>query len=283
MRSFCISTRLPGRRWRRASRRSLSMPRSASWSGISRTTGVNGSRPGGRWRSAVTISRTRISGTRSRTACTTSGPATRGWSRSVSATTRARSRSTRSARGGSTSAAGAIPRRAARRSPLMAAAATRAAPACGRPSCRSSPNEIGIPIRVCHFPPGTSKWNKIEHRMFSYVSLNWRGRPLESLEVIIDLWPHCDGLNWPHLSVRWAADCSSFVELEREAPEGMGSRVEQFEQIRRDRDREGPRSGVGGPAWVHRRTVSRRWRRRCRRRRARRWAGRRRSWGRIGR
>jgi hypothetical protein len=48
-------------------------------------------------------------------------------------------------------------------------------------------NEIGIPIRVCHFPPGTSKWNKIEHRLFSYVSLNWRGRPLESLEVIIDL------------------------------------------------------------------------------------------------
>ena len=48
-------------------------------------------------------------------------------------------------------------------------------------------NEIGIPIRVCHFPPGTSKWNKIEHRMFSFVSLNWRGRPLETLEVIIDL------------------------------------------------------------------------------------------------
>jgi hypothetical protein len=48
-------------------------------------------------------------------------------------------------------------------------------------------NEIGIPIRVCHFPPGTSKWNKIEHRMFSYVSLNWRGRPLESLQLIIDL------------------------------------------------------------------------------------------------
>jgi hypothetical protein len=48
-------------------------------------------------------------------------------------------------------------------------------------------NELGIPIRVCHFPPGTSKWNKIEHRLFSYVSLNWRGRPLESLQVIIDL------------------------------------------------------------------------------------------------
>jgi hypothetical protein len=48
-------------------------------------------------------------------------------------------------------------------------------------------NELGIAIRVCHFPPGTSKWNKIEHRVFSYVSLNWRGRPLESLQVIIDL------------------------------------------------------------------------------------------------
>jgi hypothetical protein len=48
-------------------------------------------------------------------------------------------------------------------------------------------NELAIPIRVCHFPPGTSKWNKIEHRLFSYVTLNWRGRPLESLQVIIDL------------------------------------------------------------------------------------------------
>jgi len=48
-------------------------------------------------------------------------------------------------------------------------------------------DEIGLSMRVCHFPPGTSKWNKIEHRMFSYVSLNWRGKPLESLQVIIDL------------------------------------------------------------------------------------------------
>jgi len=48
-------------------------------------------------------------------------------------------------------------------------------------------NELGLPIRVCHFPPGTSKWNKIEHRLFSFVTLNWRGRPLESLQVIIDL------------------------------------------------------------------------------------------------
>ena len=45
----------------------------------------------------------------------------------------------------------------------------------------------GLKIRVCHFPPGTSKWNKIEHRMFSFVSLNARGKPLESLEVVINL------------------------------------------------------------------------------------------------
>jgi hypothetical protein len=40
---------------------------------------------------------------------------------------------------------------------------------------------------VCHFPPGTSKWNKIEHRMFCHITQNWRGRPLVSHEVIINL------------------------------------------------------------------------------------------------
>jgi hypothetical protein len=48
-------------------------------------------------------------------------------------------------------------------------------------------NEIGLPIRVSHFPPGTSKWNKIEHRMFCHISMNWRGRPLISHEVIVNL------------------------------------------------------------------------------------------------
>jgi Rhodopirellula transposase DDE domain len=48
-------------------------------------------------------------------------------------------------------------------------------------------SEIGIEISVCHYPPGTSKWNKIEHRMFSYISQNWRGKPLESHEVVINL------------------------------------------------------------------------------------------------
>ncbi len=47
--------------------------------------------------------------------------------------------------------------------------------------------EIEMEIHVCHFPPGTSKWNKIEHRMFSYITKNWRAKPLESLEVIVSL------------------------------------------------------------------------------------------------
>lgn len=48
-------------------------------------------------------------------------------------------------------------------------------------------NSSGLEIKVCHFPPGTSKWNKIEHRMFAFISKNWRGRPLETLAVIISL------------------------------------------------------------------------------------------------
>jgi len=48
-------------------------------------------------------------------------------------------------------------------------------------------NELEIEIHVCHFPPGTSKWNKIEHRMFSHITKNWRARPLLSLEIIVNL------------------------------------------------------------------------------------------------
>lgn len=47
-------------------------------------------------------------------------------------------------------------------------------------------DEIQIPITVCHYPPGTSKWNKIEHRLFSFISLNWRGQPLINYETIIN-------------------------------------------------------------------------------------------------
>ena len=48
-------------------------------------------------------------------------------------------------------------------------------------------NLLRMPIQVCHFPPGTSKWNKIEHRMFCHITQNWRGRPLVSHEVIVNL------------------------------------------------------------------------------------------------
>ena len=48
-------------------------------------------------------------------------------------------------------------------------------------------DETELEIEVCHFPPGTSKWNKIEHRLFSFITINWRGKPLVSLETIINL------------------------------------------------------------------------------------------------
>ena len=48
-------------------------------------------------------------------------------------------------------------------------------------------DDSGLEIVVCHFPPGTSKWNKVEHRLFSFISRNWRGQPLISYEVIINL------------------------------------------------------------------------------------------------
>jgi hypothetical protein len=48
-------------------------------------------------------------------------------------------------------------------------------------------DKLDFPIHVSHFPPGTSKWNKIEHRLFSFISINWRGRPLRSFETVVNL------------------------------------------------------------------------------------------------
>jgi hypothetical protein len=48
-------------------------------------------------------------------------------------------------------------------------------------------DELGIPVTVCHFPPGTSKWNKIEHRLFSFITMNWRGKPLRTYQTIVNL------------------------------------------------------------------------------------------------
>lgn len=66
----------------------------------------------------------------------------------------------------------------------------------GSNSCRSRlwkvalqelADHLGLKLRVCHFPPGTSKWNKIEHRLFSYITQNWRGKPLVSRQAIVQL------------------------------------------------------------------------------------------------
>jgi Rhodopirellula transposase DDE domain len=66
----------------------------------------------------------------------------------------------------------------------------------GSNSCRSRlwkvalqelADEVGLRLRVCHFPPGTSKWNKIEHRLFSFITQNWRGKPLVSRQAVVQL------------------------------------------------------------------------------------------------
>lgn len=51
-------------------------------------------------------------------------------------------------------------------------------------------NEEQLTITVAHYPPATSKWNKIEHRLFSFISINWRAKPLTSLEVVLELISH---------------------------------------------------------------------------------------------
>ena len=64
--------------------------------------------------------------------------------------------------------------------------ATVTARACGRPSCNGSPTS-STSRSTCHFPPDTTKWNKIEHRLRSFISINWRGPPLRTYEAIINL------------------------------------------------------------------------------------------------
>ena len=69
-------------------------------------------------------------------------------------------------------------------------------------------DEIGLHISVCHFPPGTSKWNKIEHRMFCHITENWRGRPLVSREVVVNLIGHTT--TEEGLSIRTELDENSY-------------------------------------------------------------------------
>jgi hypothetical protein len=54
-------------------------------------------------------------------------------------------------------------------------------------SLQALADDLGLTLFVCHFPPGTSKWNKIEHRLFSFITQNWRGKPLVNHQTIINL------------------------------------------------------------------------------------------------
>jgi hypothetical protein len=89
-------------------------------------------------------------------------------------------------------------------------------------------DEIGLRISVCHFPPGTSKWNKIEHRMFSYITENWRGRPLVSREVVVNLIGHTT--TKIGLSIRSELDEGSYPTGRKVSDEQMKGLV-----IRRDK------------------------------------------------
>jgi hypothetical protein len=83
-------------------------------------------------------------------------------------------------------------------------------------------DETGLRISVCHFPPGTSKWNKIEHRLFCHLTANWRGRPLVSLQVIVSLIGHTK--TQTGLTVQAALDTNSY-------PTGVKVTDEQYATI----------------------------------------------------
>jgi hypothetical protein len=69
-------------------------------------------------------------------------------------------------------------------------------------------DDLGLAISVCHLPPGTSKWNKIEHRLFSYISINWRGKPLTSYAIMVQLIRHTTTATG--LRVQAALDAGSY-------------------------------------------------------------------------
>ena len=87
--------------------------------------------------------------------------------------------------------------------------------------------ETGLRIRVCHFPPGTSKWNKIEHRLFSFITMNWRGRPLVSHEVIVQLIANTKTRSG--LKVRSEIDANSY-------PKGLVISDAEFAKIKLELD-----------------------------------------------
>ena len=89
-------------------------------------------------------------------------------------------------------------------------------------------DETGLRISVCHFPPGTSKWNKIEHRMFCHITENWRGRPLLSVGVVVNLIGHTTTRSG--LTIRSELDDNSY-------PTGQRVTAQQMESISLKRDK----------------------------------------------
>jgi transposase len=90
-------------------------------------------------------------------------------------------------------------------------------------------DEIGLRISVCHFPPGTSKWNKIEHRMFCHITENWRGRPLVSREVVVNLIGHTT--TEQGLTIRSELDSNSYQlgrKVTAEQMEGLSIKRDKF-------------------------------------------------------
>jgi hypothetical protein len=83
-------------------------------------------------------------------------------------------------------------------------------------------DESGLHISVCHFSPGTSEWNKIEHRMFCHMTENWRGRPLVSREVVVNLIGHTTTKTG--LAIRSALD-------EHRSPTGREVTAQQMERL----------------------------------------------------
>ena len=90
-------------------------------------------------------------------------------------------------------------------------------------------DETGLRISVCHFPPGTSKWNKIEHRMFCHITENWRGRPLVSREVVVNLIGHTTTKTG--LAIQSELDAGSYPtgrEVSDEQMEGLSIKRDKF-------------------------------------------------------
>jgi hypothetical protein len=83
--------------------------------------------------------------------------------------------------------------------------------------------ETGLSVSVCHFPPGTSKWNKIEHRLFSHITKNWRAKPLVSLEVVVNLIANTSTHNG--LTVKSQSDKKNYEK-------GIKVLDEEFEKIK---------------------------------------------------